>query len=85
MISNNDNQIFIVTTNHDLGNKEKYQDIMDGWNNRGNCKVLYLSDADYNKSNFENVIKELSPDLIYLQGLFQKCIVSCLLLSKNIG
>ena len=83
LISNNDNQIFIVTTNHDLGNKEKYQDIMDGWNNRGNCKVLYLSDADYNKSNFENVIKELSPDLIYLQGLFQKCIVSCLLLSKK--
>ena len=29
LISNNDNQIFIVPTNHDLGNKEKYQDIMD--------------------------------------------------------
>lgn len=58
LISNNDNRIFIVTTNHDLGNKETYQDITDGWNNRGNCKVLYLSDADFNKSNFENIIKK---------------------------
>lgn len=83
LISNNDNQVFIVTTNHDLGDKKKYQDITDGWNNRGNCKVLYLNDADYNRPNFENVIKELSPDLIYLQGLFQKCIIPCLQLSKK--
>lgn len=85
LISDNDNRIFIVTTDHDLGDKKKYQNIADGWNDRANCKVLYLSDLDYNKQNFENVIKELSPDLIYLQGLFQKCIISCLYLSKKYG
>ena len=85
LISGNDKQIYIVTTNHDLGDKEKYQDITDGWNNQGNCKVLYLRDADYNKSVFENVIKKLSPDLIYLQGLFQKCVMPCLQLSKKYG
>lgn len=85
LINDSDTQIYIVTTNHDLGDKERYQEIVTGWNNRGNCKVLYLSDTDYTKSVFENVIKQISPDLLYLQGLFQRCILPCLHLSKKYG
>lgn len=74
---------YIVTRNHDLGEKEVYKDVKEGWNVRSNCKVLYLSDAEYNIQSFENIINQVEPDLIYLQGLFQSCIVPCLKLAKK--
>lgn len=74
---------YIVTTNHDLHEKEKYNNIIEGWNDKGNCKVLYLSDSLYKKSSFEKVIKDIKPDLLYLQGLFQSCVLPCLILAKK--
>lgn len=74
---------FIVTRNHDMGESKVYLDIEQGWNNRGNCKVLYLSDKEYRYSSFENIIKGIKPDIIYLQGLFQNCIIPCLFLAKK--
>ena len=79
-----DNQeCYIVTCNHDMGEDKVYSNITTGWNDRGNCKVLYLSDEKYGYKKYEEVIKEIKPDVIYLQGLFQKCIVPCLLLAKK--
>lgn len=74
---------FIVTSNHDMDNNNVYPSIHSGWNDRGNCKVLYLSDKEYRYKKFEAVIKEISPDIIYLQGLFQNCIIPCLFLAKK--
>ena len=74
---------YIVTHNHDLQENEPYDSIRDGWNDRGNCKVRYLPDDQYNKDLFEQVIEEIKPDVIYLQGLFQICIVPCLRLAKK--
>lgn len=74
---------FIVTSNHDMNSNIIYANIQIGWNNRGNCKVLYLSDSEYKYKKFREVIKEISPDIIYLQGLFQECIIPCLILAKK--
>lgn len=74
---------YIVTRNHDMGDTEVYSTIKEGWNDRGNCKVLYLSDKDYCYKSYEKVIIELHPDIIYLQGLFQNCIIPCLFLAKK--
>lgn len=74
---------FIVTSNHDMGDDKPYRNIKQGWNDRGNAKVLYLSDEQYNKSKFEEVITDIKPDYIYLQGLFQKCVLPCLILAQN--
>lgn len=74
---------YIVTVNHDMGDHEVYNDIHEGWNNRGNAKVLYLSDAYYNAVSFERIIVDIQPDYIYLQGLFQKCVYPCLRLAKK--
>ena len=74
---------YIVTRNHDMGETESYASVTSGWNDRGNCNVLYLPDAQYNKTVFESVIKEIGPDLIYLQGLFQGCVIPCLMLAKK--
>ena len=78
-----EDECFIVTRNHDMGETETYKDIKAGWNDRGNCKVLYLSDKEYGYRKYEEVIKEINPDVIYLQGLFQNCIIPCLFLAKK--
>lgn len=78
-------ECYIVTRDHDLFETERYHTICDGWNERANCKVLYLSDADYGRDRFEQVICDLKPDILYLQGLFQRCVFPCLRLSKKYG
>ena len=74
---------YIVTRNHDMGSKEIYSDINNGWNERINCKVLYLDDKEYRYKKFKEVIEEINPNIIYLQGLFQSCIIPCLILAKK--
>lgn len=76
-------ECYIVTTNHDLGDNKPYKNIHNGWNDRGNCKVCYLPDSKYHKNTFAKIISEIKPDYLYLQGLFQQCIIPCLLLAKK--
>lgn len=78
-----DCECYIVTRNHDMGETEPYQNIDTGWNDRGNCKVLYLSDREYKRKKYEEIIREICPDVLYLQGLFQSCIIPCLRLAKK--
>lgn len=76
---------YVVARNHDLGDKTPYADIAEDWNDRGNCKVRYLSDGEYNYSTFQTIVQELRPDWIYLQSLFQRCVIPCLWLAKKHG
>lgn len=74
---------YIVTTNHDMGEVKDYTGITKGWNERKNCKVLYLKDNQYKSNYFEKAIHDVKPELLYLQGLFQSCVFSCLRLAKK--
>lgn len=74
---------YILTYDHDLGETTKYKDITEGWNDRGNCKVLYVTDHEYKKTTFNKTINDIQPDIIYLQGLFQSCVLPCLQLAKR--
>ena len=76
---------YIVTHDHDLFENKRFDNIHDGWNDRGNCKVCYLSNLEYNKKTFEEIIEEINPDVLYLQGLFQSCVFPCLQLAKKHG
>lgn len=76
-------ECFIVTHDHDLFETRHFESIHEGWNDRENCKVLYVSDTEYNKTTFEKVVNEKHPDMIYLQGLFQSCVLPCLQLAKK--
>lgn len=78
-----DSECYIVTRNHDKDETTTYEGIAEGWNDRGNAKVMYLSNSEYSKGTFDTVIKELQPDYIYLQGLFQECVLPCLALAKK--
>ena len=76
-------ECYIVTHNHEKGEKISYTDIKEGWNDRGNAKVMYLSNEEYCGITFEKIFKEIQPDYIYLQGLFQECILPCLSIAKK--
>lgn len=78
-----EHECYIVTRNHDMGDKVTYTTVNEGWNDRGNCKVLYLSDREYGYKRYEEVVNEIKPDLIYLQGMFQNCIIPCLMIAKK--
>ena len=78
-----DCECYIVTHNHDLYESNSFLCIKNGWNDRGNCKVLYVSDKDYNINFFEKVINDINPEILYLQGLFQSCVLPCLKLAKK--
>ena len=76
-----EHDVYIVTVDHDLFETVSYSDIKSGWNKWNNCQVLYLPENEYNKSSFEKAINDIQPDILYLQGLFQKCVFPCLQLS----
>ena len=80
-----EDECFILATDHDLNESERYQNITEGWNIRANCKVKYVPDFEYKKATFERILVEIQPDVLYLQGLFQSCIIPCLYLAKKMG
>ncbi|MBP1043646.1 glycosyltransferase family 4 protein [Vagococcus sp. BWB3-3] len=61
---------FIIAKAHDLNSKEKLSGIVEGWNTRDEAKVTYLSNDSFKSSSFNKIIKEVKPDLIYLQSFF---------------
>lgn len=80
----NDDECFILATDHDLNDSTRYESISEGWNTRANCKVMYVPDKEYRKATFEKLLINLKPDLLYLQGLFQSCIIPCLYAAKKL-
>lgn len=76
-------ECYVVTRNRDAGEKEEYSLPVGEWVDRNNCKVMYLKDTEFNSETFENVITCINPDVIYLQGLFQRCVMPCLRLAKK--
>lgn len=65
-----DNEIFIICTNHDLKETTPYSNINPGWNKVGKAQVVYLSDEEYGKQKFSELLDEIKPDLIYASSIF---------------
>ena len=80
-----DAECYIVTHNHDLGDNEVYADIHEGWNDRGNAKVMYLEDKDFCYSKFKTIAQELRPDYLYLHGVFPSSILPSLFMAKQLN
>lgn len=76
---------YVITHNHDMDEEIPYEGIEAGWNDRGNVKVLYLTNKEYCLASFDRIIKELRPNYIYLQSLFQQCVPACLYLAQKHG
>ncbi|MEZ4825546.1 MAG: glycosyltransferase [Bacteroidia bacterium] len=65
-------EIFVVTTNSDLGEDEPYREVTpDIWTDfADHVKVWYFSREGLSIQNMEALIKEINPDIVYLNSMF---------------
>lgn len=78
-----ENDIYIVCLNHDLGETTVYQNIDDGWNRVGKANVLYLPESSYKQSRFSEICDEIQPDILYVSSIFSaKHTVPALIMSR---
>lgn len=81
----NEFDCYIITRNHDLNNDMPYNIPTNTWLKNDSYSILYLQDRDWNIAQFKEIITEIQPDLIYLQSLFQNCVIPILFISKKKG
>lgn len=67
--------IYVVANSHELHSKELLEGIQYGWNIRKNCKAYYLKYNIYASFQIEQVVEEISPDIIYINSLFSAYLV----------
>ncbi|WP_243720050.1 glycosyltransferase [Macrococcus lamae] len=73
--------VYILTRNHDLNEKEVYKLPADQWTNFEGLNVYYDS-TDFSKATYEE-IKLQSYDSIYLNSIFSTTTIKFLLFQKN--
>lgn len=68
-----DTEIFIITSDRDLGDKEPYKDIIaNEWSSARNTNIIYLSPQNQNYSYIKKLILTIEPNSIYLSNIFSK-------------
>jgi glycosyltransferase involved in cell wall biosynthesis len=61
----------IVTLDRDLGDDEMYKSIeKNKFNKLDQCVVKYLSNYEFTIASIKSIIKDVKPDLLYLNGFF---------------
>lgn len=65
-----DIEMYIVTSNHEHGSDTVLENITDGWQKVGNAQVLYLAEKNKNIFTLEKIVKDIRPNWIYLNSLF---------------
>lgn len=65
-----DIEFYVVCTDHELGSSDRLKGIHEGWNDIGYCKVCYFKDSEVTEQNLNKVVKEVNPDTIYINSLF---------------
>lgn len=65
-------EVYIVTTDRDLGDEEAYTTVkIDQWNIlENNLQVLYLSPGKKGFKAMQSIIRTINPDCIYLNSMF---------------
>lgn len=77
-------ECYVVASDHDLGETERFKDIKEGWNDRSNARVLYLSDKEFRSlKRIREIVDEVKPDWIYFQSFFQRCVFPGLIVAKE--
>ena len=61
---------YIISNDHDLNETTRLPDIKEGWNTVGDAKVLYMKDSEYSKKKFEEILREINADAVYLSSVF---------------
>ena len=71
LVSFLNDSFWIVTRNREWKTNEKLPGIQAGWNTFNNhTKVLYLEDSEHGKERYISIIKEIEPDIVYINGFY---------------
>lgn len=74
---------FVITRDRDLLDTMSYQSVrVNEWQEKYNCKVIYLSPDKLTFGNIRHVLREIPYDLIYLNSLFSRLSIKVILLRK---
>lgn len=66
-----DDDFWIVTRDHDWKDDKRLPGISSGWNQyNDHTKVIYLSDSEHSINRYREIIKEIQPGIIYINGFY---------------
>lgn len=69
----NDFQFFIVCSDRDYLETQPYAEITRGqWNSVGKAQVMYLAPDQEKFSHIRHIIRSITPDKIYINGIFSR-------------
>jgi len=72
----------IVTSDRDYLDKTTYENIKQGWQEVNRAQVLYISPEEQHLLNLIEIVREIKPDVIYLNSFFDPVFSLPLLWSK---
>lgn len=65
-------EFYILTSNHELKQKEAIEGLPSGFIQNGKARVRYISDEQMNTGNYEKILDEVKPDCIYINAIFHR-------------
>lgn len=63
-------EFFLIARDHDLGSEARLNGIGDGWQQRSNCKIIYIRETKMTNETIYEIINDVKPELIYMNSLF---------------
>jgi glycosyltransferase involved in cell wall biosynthesis len=77
-------QFNIVTLDRDLGSSAPYDAITtQSWSKLGRARVFYIAEDDVTNNVLSQLIEQTSPDLIYLNSLWDRCFTAGVLSARG--
>lgn len=62
--------IYIISNNHEINNKEKLSGVQEGWNQFSFGKAFYITAGEHRYQKVSGLIEEIKPDVIYQNSFF---------------
>ncbi|MEP0121373.1 glycosyltransferase family 4 protein [Parasphingorhabdus sp.] len=82
----NEFDFYLVTLDRDLGDENSYPDIEIGsWIQRDKYRVIYLPRKEITYSKLKNLIRGISPDVVYLNSLWDMLFTIRILFLRRLG
>lgn len=68
----NEIEFYILTSNHELKQKDAIEGLPSGFSQNGKAWVCYISDEEMNTGDYKKILDEVKPDCIYINAIFHR-------------
>lgn len=75
----------VITLDRDLGESLPFQNVLEGWNHVGAAEVQYMSQRKVSLRGLLQIVREVAPDIIYLNSFFDPVFTQRILWLRRIG